>query len=169
MQLPRDYYLEQLYAARPSEENLKALAIYIRTFKHDPATLVDGIEHVYSRSALYHRLTLYYLVNEVLQTERAEEGRELKTRLKDFLKKNFIKDKKHSREVDGLYKRFRVLQDIWEKRRVVDFDDKYSMDEIVHRLHEIFYDREKLVRYLEEICAYYRTKTRKSEEAAGTT
>lgn len=158
MELIKDYFLVQLFGARATEENMKSLAIYIRTFKDYYAVVVEGIEYVYERSSMHHRLVLLYLINEILQTEKSQSGVPLKSELKKFLRKHFIKDKERSINSQGIYKRMSELQKIWAERDVIDFDDKYNLEEIVATTYQLFNDKPKLVEYFESVCKYYRNK-----------
>ena len=58
MKLAKDYYLMQVNI-KPTEEDMKSLGIYIRTFKSDTKSLIEGIEHIYLKSSLHHRLCLW--------------------------------------------------------------------------------------------------------------
>lgn len=159
MDLLKDYYLEQLYNATPTEENMKALAMYIRAFKEDYISLVEGIEFVYTRSSIHHRLCLLYLINEILHTEKSQSGMEFKAELKNFLKKHFLSDKDKASRSPVFYKKFQSLQDIWLRRNIINFDDKYGLEEIVSVVTGIFYDKNKLVAFLDEVSQYYKSKS----------
>lgn len=158
MELPKDFYLEQLYTATPTEENMKSLAIYIRTFKHDHMSAVAGIEYVYRRAAIHHRLCLLYLVNEILQTEKSQSGLPLKAELLSFLRRHFLADRDLSSSDAAMHRKFQSLQSIWRERCVIDFDDKFGLDEIVTRIYKIFNNKSELVDYFDEVSRYYRSK-----------
>ena len=158
MDLLKDYYLEQLYGATPTEENMKALAMYIRAFKEDHAVLVDGIEFVYTRSSIHHRLCLLYLISEILHTEKSPSGVEFRAGLKSFLKRHFLADKDRASGSPVFYRKFQSLQDVWQRRSIIDFGDKYGLEEIVSTVNNNFCDKNKLVAALDEISQYYKSK-----------
>lgn len=159
MELPKDFYLEQLYTATPIEENMKSLAIYIRTFRHDYMSVVSGIEYVYKKSAIHHKLYLLYLINEILQTEKSQSGISLKAELIIFLRKYFVADRDLSAKDVVMYKKFQSLQSIWKERNVVDFDDEFGLEEIVNQVYKFFNNKDKLINYFDEVSKYYKNKS----------
>lgn len=159
MDIPKEYYLEQLYSLRPTDENMKSLAIYIRTFKDKHQDIVDGIEYVYSKSLIHHRLIILYLINEILHTEKSESGVPLRSGLVGFLRKHFLADKELSHQFGpSLYKKFQQLQTIWTARKVVDFDEKYGLEEIISNITSLYSDKSKLTNFLDELTAHYRSE-----------
>jgi len=158
MELPKDFYLEQLYKATPTEESMKSLAIYIRAFKHDHMSVAAGIEYVYEKASIHHKLCILYLVNEILQTEGSQSGLPLKTELLSFLRRHFLADRDFSSKDIAMYKKFQSLQSIWRERCIIDFDDKFGLDEIVSQVYKIFNNKDKLADYFDEVSRYYRSK-----------
>lgn len=122
MELSKDYLLSQLYKVNPTEDSLKSLALYIRTFKHEHALIAEGIAYVHSKSSIHHRLLLFYLVNEILQTERAPAGQPLRHELKAFLSQHFIADLNSSMAGSSISKKLAALQCIWKSRNIIDLD-----------------------------------------------
>lgn len=121
---------------------MKSLAMYIRTFKEDHASIVGGIEYTYTNSAIHHRLVLFYLINEILQTEKSPSGVMLRAELKAFLTKYFIVEKEASVN-DELHKQFQQLQDIWCSRKIMDFDDKYGTERIIITIGRLFHEKRR--------------------------
>lgn len=121
MELSKGYLLSQLYKVNPTEDSLKSLALYIRTFKHEHALIVEGIAYVHAKSSIHHRLLLFYLVNEILQTERAPAGQPLCRELKAFLAQHFIADLNSCVAESVISKKLAALQQIWKTRNIMDF------------------------------------------------
>lgn len=156
MELQKDYYLKLLYTLKPTEEHMKSLAIYTRTFGGDCDLIVGCIEHVWSQSSIHHRLALYYLINEVLMTERSTSR--LRHVLRDFVRAHFQADSLIAARFDVLYEKFVELEKVWRSKRVVDFDEKYTLEDVLYGVKETFQDRKA---FLEFICAlkeYYERK-----------
>jgi len=42
------------------------------------------------------------------------------------------------------------LSSIWKERCIIDFDDKFGLDEIVTRIYKIFNNKSELVDYFDE-------------------
>lgn len=154
MQLQKDYYLNQLYTLKPTEEHMKSLAIYTRTFGNDSDIIAGGIEHVRSQSSIHHRLVLYYLVNEILMTERSSSSK-LRHVLKGFVKMHFQTDLLASAKFDVLYRKFVELEKVWRLKRIVDFEEKYSLEDILSRIKETFQDRKALFEFICELKDHY--------------
>ena len=78
-----------------------------------------------------------------------------------LLKKYFEEDKNRAAKYNELYKKYNELQKVWKSRNIIDFDDKYSMEEIVSKIYEIFLDKHEFVKYLEDVREYYTNKLNK--------
>ncbi|KAI5168330.1 hypothetical protein PAEPH01_0043 [Pancytospora epiphaga] len=120
MELSKDYLLMQLYRVTPAEEALKALALYIRTFKCQYEMISDGIAYVHSKSSIHHRLLLFYLINEILYTERSSAGAPLCQKLREFLSVHFASDLKASTPESPIHRKLDALRRIWENRKIVE-------------------------------------------------
>lgn len=157
MDLPKDYYLGQLYTIIPTDEKMKSLAIYIRAFREDTSLILKGLEFVYFNSSIHHRLSLYYLVNEIISGEKSHTTIKLMADLKIFLKNHFISDKEAAIEHPTIYNKFVALQAIWKKKDVMDFDEKFSAEGIVSKVYSTFNDKNKLAEFLEAVSSHYKS------------
>ena len=154
MDLPKEYFLEKLYELRASEESMKSMALYVRTFSDKPKDIEDGIKYVYDRTNIYHRLVMYYLMNELLCGDRAATSSvALRGSLKGLVKKCFIEDKNRALGT-GIYKKYQQLQELWESHGVINFSEKFSLEEVLAQVTKIFKDKPTLVKYLEDVVEY---------------
>lgn len=150
MELQRDYFLGQLLSLKITEEHLKSLAIYTRTFSSSHETIIEGLEYANSRSSIHHKLGLYYLINEILVNEKSPNS-SLRLGLKRFIVRHFQPDKQLSHMSETLHKKFVELENIWKAKNIVDFEDDYSVEEIVYKIKEYYTDKKALVSYLSKI------------------
>lgn len=146
MDLPKDYLLLKLMTLRPTEEHLKAFAVFIKTFENQEKVVVEGISYAHSISSIHHRITLYYLVNELFSLQLSIK---LKADLKRFINENFTNDIKESLKFEILNKKLLELERVWNKRKILSFG--VDPEEIVLKIKESFYDRNKLISVLKEI------------------
>lgn len=154
MNLQKDYFLGQLVSLKATEEHLKSLAIYTRTFSHDSRVILDGLEYVHSNSSIHHRLILYYLINEILINEKSNVSG-LKIGMTKFITENFQNDKETAINQEVIYKKFVELERIWKTKKMIDLDEKVSLDEIIYKIKECFTDKKALVEYLKSIVKFY--------------
>lgn len=157
MELLKDYLLEQLINIKPGAEELKSLSIYLSMFSEKDSLILECIEYIYNKSGLHHRLTLYYLVHEVIYVMKSGSGVVLKAKLKEFVRKNFLGDKKKSVNMP-LEKKYQTLYNMWVRSNTINFDDGYNLDEVVRNVYKYFNDKKRLVAYLTEICDHYNKK-----------
>lgn len=154
MQLQKDYYLKQLCTLKSTEEHMKSLAIYTRAFGNDSDIIVGGIEYVRSQSSIHHRLVLYYLINEILMTER-DSSSILRPMLKGFVKMHFHADLLAAAKFDVLYRKFVELEKVWKLKTIIDFEGKYSLEDVLSRIRGTFQDKQALLELICELKEYY--------------
>lgn len=152
MSIQKDYFLTQLITLRPTEEHLKAFSLYLKAYEDTPITIRDGIEFVHSRSSIHHRITLYYLINELLNL-KISDG--LRSELLSFIRQSFHSDVQQSQSFEMLNKRLRELEKIWGNRKLVDFGEKEEIEVVVERIKEVFHDKKKLSRLFKELLEEY--------------
>ncbi|ELA41723.1 uncharacterized protein VICG_01227 [Vittaforma corneae ATCC 50505] len=148
MALQKDHFLTQLFFLRPTEEHLKSLALYLKAFEDDFGTIKEGIEYTHHVSSIHHRITLYYLINELLNMRISQK---LKAELKNFTKEKFHKDIQLSLGYETLNKRILELESVWRHKRTIGFGDKYNLEEVISKIKESFYDRAKFIEVLKEL------------------
>ena len=155
MQLQKDYFLSQLLILQPTIENLKSLAIYTRTFVDNSEEIIEGLEHCRSLTTIFHRLNLYYLINEMLIVEN--EQNQLQILLKSFIKKNFQEDLLSSIKFENVYKRFLDLEKLWRNKKIINFDE-FTLEEIISNVQKLYKNKQDLIGYLESIIKFYKNK-----------
>lgn len=148
MSLQKDSFLIQLLVLRPTEEHLKSFALYLKTFEDSFTTIKEGIEYVHESSGIHHRITIYYLLNEVFNMKISAQ---LRAALRSFAKENFQRDVALSMRFEFLNKRILQLERLWKQNKIMDFERKYSLEDVVMKIKEDFYDKEKLVKTLRDI------------------
>lgn len=128
----KDYFLKQLKQLSPTEEHIKTLGLYIKTFKSDLNNIMEVYEYVYNSSNLHHKLVMMYLANEILQTDKSYdlESLQLKKLLREFIQKNFGKTKAESKKYPPLHKKFCDLETVWEERNVINIDKSFCKEEL---------------------------------------
>lgn len=140
MDLQKDHLLNHLLSLRPTEEHLKSLAYYIKTFENNDKTLVDGIRFAHEKSSIHHRITLYYLINEILCMATTPQ---LKSELKAFVNESFVVDLKESVKFEILNKKLLELERVWSKRKIIG--EGIDVDEMVYKIKEACFDKSELV------------------------
>lgn len=152
MPLTKDHLLFQLFTLRPTEEHLKSFCFYIKTFQDDSNTILNGISFVHLNSSIHHRIVLYYLINELLL---GNLNIDLKSNLKKFIKANFQKDIQLSQPFEILNKRLVELERIWKSKKIIDFEDKYDIEDVLKIVKETFYEKDKFVKVLKDLIKEY--------------
>lgn len=146
MDLQKDYLLSSLLTLRPTEEHLKSLACYIKMFENQEQTIVEGIRFAHQISGIHHRITLYYLVNEVLCMPISTR---FKVELKQFINEMFISDIEKSLKFEILNKKLLELESVWNRRKILTLG--IDLEEILLKIKESFFDRPKLIKVLKDL------------------
>lgn len=155
MILPKDHYLSLLFLLRPTEEHLKALAIYLKAFDDGSSVIKNGISFVHNCSSIHHRITLYYLMNELLIMKPTAS---LASEIRAFVKEHFMEDISLSVKYEILNKRILELEQVWRQKQIIDFEEKYSLEDVVFKIKQSFYDKKKLVAVLKDLARFYEEK-----------
>lgn len=146
--LQKDHFLIQLFFLRPTEEHLKSLALYLKAFEDDSETIKEGIGYTHYNSSIHHRITLYYLINELLNMRISQN---LKIELKNFTRERFHEDVRLSLQYEMLNKRMLELARVWKYKKTIDFEEKYSLEDVLFKIKESFHDKPKFVGVLKEL------------------
>ncbi|KAM0679453.1 hypothetical protein GINT2_002295 [Glugoides intestinalis] len=148
MAFQKDHYLVQLLLLRPTEEHLKALVIYLRTFDDGSETIKEGIEFVHDSSSIHHRITLYYLVNELLMAKVSEA---LQIALKRFIKDHFSHDITASLKHEILKKKLLELEKVWTQKKIIDFKGENALNEVLFNIKNSFFDKKRFAAVLKDL------------------
>ena len=157
--LSKEYLLKSLVGLLPTEEQMKTVGLFIRTFKKDHRVVVDGWMHVYAGSSVYHRLALLYLANEVVQTTRDadRDSIELKMLFKGAVNEVFEETKKMAAAVPSLHKKYCELESVWVQRGVMAMEGNgLNLGDLIRSIEKTFSDKEKLCAVLEDALARVR-------------
>ncbi len=156
MKLQKDYFLLQLLTLKPTEEYLRSLAIYTKTFSEDFEAILEGLEYTHSISSIHHRLILYYLINEILVSEK-DTHNPLVVLMKSFVKRNFQNDVLVSLDFENIHGKYLELEKFWRSKSLVEFDDVFTLEEVTLGIKQTFKDKKALVEYLEAIVEHYKS------------
>ncbi|KAF9764634.1 Regulation of nuclear pre-mRNA domain-containing protein 1A [Nosema granulosis] len=128
----KDYFLKQLKQLSPTEEHIKTLGLYIKTFKSEYTNIMEVFAYVYNCSNLHHKLVLMYLANEILQTDKSydTDSLQLKKLLREFIQKTYGVSKAEAKKYPPLYKKFCDLENVWEERNVLYIDKSFCKEEL---------------------------------------
>jgi|UPI000679397C regulator of Ty1 transposition protein 103 len=128
----KDYFLKQLKQLSPTEEQIKTLGLYIKTFKEEYKNIMEAFEYVYNSSNSHHKLIMLYLANEILQTDKSydADSLQLKKELREFIQKTFGKSKAEAKKHQPLYKKYCDLENVWEERNVLNIDKSFCKEEL---------------------------------------
>jgi regulator of Ty1 transposition protein 103 len=154
--LSREYLLKSLINLLPTEEQMKSVGLYIRTFKRDHEAIIEGWEFVYHRASIYHKLNLLYLANEVVQTTKDmdSDSMSLKLSFKKAVNNVFRDSKEESKSNGALHKKYCDLESVWIQRSVMSLESHgISLEELLRSIEASFGDRAKLVETLERTLA----------------
>jgi regulator of Ty1 transposition protein 103 len=157
--LSREYLLKSLINLLPTEEQMKSVGLYIRTFKKDYETIVEGWEFVYHRASIYHKLNLLYLANEVVQTTRDvdSDSLSLKMSFKKAVNRVFKDTKEESRGNRALHKKYCDLEDVWIQRNVMSIESNgINLEDLLRSIEASFSDKAKLIEVLEKTLSQLR-------------
>lgn len=144
------------------QEEMQTVALYLRSNKSEHELITEIFSRELTASNLYHRLNLFYLANEILQTEKSkdEEAVALIAGLKRIIPSIFIDSISRSNEM--LKKKYISLGKVWIERRIFDAkqlgpelyksadDTEFSRDEVIKRINRYFDERDSLLKYLKE-------------------
>lgn len=158
MRFQKEYFLSQLLSLKPTEEHLRALAMYCRTFNQDWNTIMEGITYCHLNSSVHHRLIIYYLINEILVSEK-DTSNPFTIGLKSFIRNYYENDLKSSRGLEVIHKKFTDLEKYWISKGIINSKDEvFTLEDIVDGIQESFDDKELLVEYLEGLLEYYKSR-----------
>lgn len=161
--LSKEYLLKSLIGLLPTEEQMKTIGLFIRTFRKDHRAIVDAWAYVYAGSSIYHRLTLLYLANEVVQTTRDTDpdSIELKILFKRAVNEVFEKTKKMAEAVPSLHKKYCELESVWAQRGVMAMESHgISLGDLIRSIEKAFGNKERLCGVLEDALARIRQGSR---------
>ncbi|AFN82386.1 hypothetical protein EROM_010410 [Encephalitozoon romaleae SJ-2008] len=151
--LSKEYLLKSLINLLPTEEQMKTVGLFIRTFKRDYRAIVEGWMFVYRKSSPYHRLNLLYLANEVVQTTKDvdPDSIELKILLKKVVNEVFEETKKMAMKNPSLYKKYCELENVWIQRNVMVLESHgINLGDLIRNIEKTFNDKAKLSAVLED-------------------
>lgn len=157
MKLQKDYFLSQLITLKPTEEHLRSLAMYSKTFTQEYETIMQGIEYCYLNSSIHHRLILYYLMNEIMISEK-DTLSPLVILIKHFIKKNFKNDLSTALKLEMVHNKFLELEKFWKTKNILEFEEGFSLEEIIIGVKETFNDKKTFIEYLEAVVEYYKSE-----------
>ncbi|KAM0672304.1 hypothetical protein CWI42_010510 [Ordospora colligata] len=151
--LSKEYLLKALMNLVPTEEQMKTIGLFIKTFKKDHSAILDAWMFVYERSSAYHRLNMLYLANEIMQTTRDADAYsvELKIAFKTAVLKVFEQTKQAVVGNAHLYKKYCELENVWIQRNVMGVEScGLDLPELIRNIERAFGDKTRLCGVLED-------------------
>lgn len=127
----KDYFLKSLKQLTVTEEQIRTMGMYIKTFKKEYKNILEVWQFVYNESSIHHKLVLMYLVNEILQTDKSydEDSKKLKDGFRNFIINNFSKTKLEASKYPQIAKKFGDLEKVWEERNVIVLCKTFNIEE----------------------------------------
>ncbi|EED44186.1 hypothetical protein EBI_26083 [Enterocytozoon bieneusi H348] len=112
VKLNKNYYLTLLYRLNSTEMSLKSTAQYLGLF-NEPNEIIGGIQFIYTKSNIYHKLNLFYLTYELF---KLKENKKLYKLLHQFIQTNYRIAYEEALSKNLLQEEFQSLETIFKKR-----------------------------------------------------
>lgn len=171
--LSREYLITSLRCLQPTQDNIQTLALYIRINKTEHVKIIEIYTNELMRSNVFHQLNLYYLANEILQTEKTNIGSLYQT-VRGLVMSFFRGAKTDAIRYPKLFKKYCGLEDVWIQRDVFTRDEldsadsqkakdlmehdleplPFSRERVLEEIDKLFYSGDELVRYLKKFIQY---------------
>lgn len=168
--LSREYLITSLRCLQPTQENMQTVALYIRINKDEHVKIIEIYANELTRSNVFHQLNLYYLANEILQTEkRNTSSKSLYQSVKGLVQSFFKGAKAESISYPKLFKKYCGLDEVWIQREIFsreELDDAdaqrakdleplpFSRERVLEDIDRLFYSGDELVMYLKKFIQY---------------
>lgn len=173
--LSREYLITSLRCLQPTQENMQTVALYIRINKTEHVKIIEIYTNELMRSNVFHQLSLYYLANEILQTEKRNTGSMYLYQAVRGLVMCFFKGAKtEAIRYPKLFKKYCGLEEVWIQRDIFtrdEFDNpdsqkakdlmeqeleslSFSRERVLNEIDRLFYSSNELVVYLKKFIQY---------------
>lgn len=168
--LSREYLITSLRCLQPTQENMQTIALYVRINKNEHAKISEIYCNELAASCVFHRLNLYYLANEILQSEKKNSRfRYLYDAIRAVVLRTFAASKCEAEKYAKLHKKYRGLEDVWVQREIfargeadageseecaeTPAEPSLLREDVLARIDELFDSKEALLAYLKEVVA----------------
>lgn len=117
MSLKKDFFLAKMLTINPSEDTLKALAIYLKIYEEEYRTIVEGFKYVYGKSSIHYKIILCLLIDRIIDLEIDSK---MKEEFRIFVDGTFMRDDSVLNESHGYFKeKIDGLMKSWDERGFV--------------------------------------------------
>lgn len=153
-----EFLIRSLQSLTTTQDDMQTLSLFIRSNKRDYKIILEAYGYELTHSNALHRLSLLYLANEILQTERGndEDAVSLISGIKMLLPSIFSDTIKKIRN-DELLRKYNLLGKVWIERQIftpaelnMKIEEKYEVDTVLETIKKQFNNKEELLRYLKE-------------------
>ncbi|KAL0266101.1 UNVERIFIED_CONTAM: hypothetical protein PYX00_011817 [Menopon gallinae] len=173
--LSREYLITSLRCLQPTQENMQTVALYIRINKDEHVRILEIYANELMKSNVFHQLNLYYLANEILQTEkRNTSSKSLYQSVKSLVQSFFKGAKAESVRYPKLFKKYCGLEEVWVQREIFSREEledasvqkakdlveqdleplPFSRERVLEDIDKLFYSGDELVVYLKKFIQY---------------
>lgn len=173
--LSREYLITSLRCLQPTQENMQTVALYIRINKSEHVKIIEIYTNELMKSNVFHQLNLYYLANEILQTEKRNiSSRSLYQAVRGLVVSFFKGAKAEASRYPKLLKKYCGLEDVWIQRDIFTRDEldnadfqkakdlmeqdleplPFSRERVLEDIDKLFYSGDELVAYLKKFIQY---------------
>ncbi|ELA48310.1 hypothetical protein VCUG_00146 [Vavraia culicis subsp. floridensis] len=155
----QETFIREVRTLVPTQEKIKTLALYMKTTSAESTRMVRILDQEYANSNAYHKLNIFYLANELIQTIKKNEKdlALLLEQIKSFVVSNFDDANAEMSKHPVLKGKLMELKNVWVERRLFEnaelanspTTNSYSREEVIRKIEEYFDCREALAEYLD--------------------
>lgn len=152
--LAPEFLLQNLQSLTNTQDDMQTVSLFIRSNKNNYKMIIEVFSYEATKSNALHRLSLFYLANEIIQTEKNTDKAavSLIIGIKQCIPHLFVKTIKELRSND-LIAKYRNLGKVWIERGIfeaeeLDMRTDNSVDEILDRIREKYGKKDELIDYL---------------------
>ncbi|ELQ75654.1 Regulator of nuclear mRNA [Trachipleistophora hominis] len=155
----QETFIKEIRTLSPTQEKIKTLALYMKTTSTESTRMLRILDQEYAKSNAYHKLNIFYLANELIQTIKNDEKdlALLHEQIKSFVVSNFDDAYAEMSKYPVLKGKLMELKGVWVERKL--FGDAeladgalpytYGREEVIRKIEEYFDCREALAEYLD--------------------
>lgn len=121
----QEVFLKQVRSLVPTQEKIKTVALYMRTFASSSTKMVQILDKDYETSNSFQKLNILYLANELILNIRKSDSdlKLLLEQMRTFVTTNFNKTYKEMENHKELFSKLNDLQRIWFNRKIFTKED----------------------------------------------
>ncbi|KAF7683093.1 Regulation of nuclear pre-mRNA domain-containing protein 2 [Astathelohania contejeani] len=164
--LSTEYLLVSLRDLTTTQDSMQTLSLYIKTNRNDYDRIIQAWLYEYKKSSVYHRLSLLYLANEIIQTTKIvdKNSKELVKAFKHSVGELFYEAYTIAESIPSVGKKYADLGKVWIDRNIFTADElfkskkkkveiekkkEFERKEVIDKINAYFDSRDDLVEYLE--------------------